>query len=248
MGISVWEAVGGVGALILEVSDKAVGAAFIGTSFVGAAWVEIERKLSLWLEGLAVGAASAGGAWTIWSIGVSLTKAIDFLSWLIMGEILGLVVEGAVAGGAEASGASGAKLKGVGGAASFLTGFSLSGDEGELLFCGIAEADGPTGQDGGTWGLHPVSGIMLSCLCFAAICRFVRFMNGSRIAMKKLMLLQFATSSTVWLKLQVPFRRNLQLLPFLHICGPCGNLLIMNSFRRGKYWKYVYISRIRKLK
>jgi len=67
-----------------------------------------------------------------------------------MGEILGLVVEGAVAGGAEASGASGAKLKGVGGAASFLTSFSLSGDEGELLFCGIAEADGPTGQDGGT--------------------------------------------------------------------------------------------------
>jgi hypothetical protein len=37
MGISVGEAVGGVGALILEVSDKAVGAAFIGTSFVGAA-------------------------------------------------------------------------------------------------------------------------------------------------------------------------------------------------------------------
>ena len=48
IGISVGEAEGGIGALLLEgvaiwaasvgeVSDKAVGAAFIGTSFVGAA-------------------------------------------------------------------------------------------------------------------------------------------------------------------------------------------------------------------
>ena len=62
--------------------------------------------------------------------------------------LLALVV-GRAAAGAGASGASGAK-KGVGGADSFLIVFSLSGDEGELLFCGITEADGPTGQDGGT--------------------------------------------------------------------------------------------------
>jgi hypothetical protein len=67
----------------------------------------------------------------------------------MMGGLLALVVGRAAAGGAGASGASGAK-KGVGGADSFLIGFSLSGDEGELLFCGIAEADGPTGQYGGT--------------------------------------------------------------------------------------------------
>ena len=68
----------------------------------------------------------------------------------MVGGLLALVGGRAAAGGAEASGATGgAKTEGVGGADSFLIGFSLSGDEGELLFCGIAEADGPTGQDGG---------------------------------------------------------------------------------------------------
>ena len=112
-----------------------------------------------------------------------LNKSNCFLSWsMIGGLLLALISERAAVGG----GASGAR-KDVGGAGSFLIGFSSSGDEDELLFCGITESDEPTGRGGNRW----------SCLCFAAMYRLVRFIKGRIIAIKKLMLLQFATSCAV---------------------------------------------------
>ena len=88
----------------------------------------------------------------------------------MMVGLLTLMIGRAAVGGA----ASGAR-KGVGGAGSFLMGFSSSGDEGELLFCGITGTDGPTGRGDDRW----------SCLCLAAMCRLVRFMKGRIIEIKK---------------------------------------------------------------